>query len=1071
METYSAGLSTDTQQLIHYTDLFKGSAKDGNRILIKGEPGSGKTTFIHKVAFDWATGNLNQFDTVFVVKLKFASMNQSVENMIKSQICTISESTSDSLIGKYLESGKDRVLLVLDGLDEIKLENFPQLQEILNGRAFRKCHILVTSRPTVIESIQKNMRVLAKITGFSRIKAKEYTSTILNEAEGREFFRQLEARNMSQMYRIPLILQLLALLYKVYKTLPDTLTGLYDQLIIFLIKSHKDYKSLTEEEIQAAISNEVPDDGNVQPMTDAEIKDALGRIHQLNADERQRLVRALQNEIQEAMAELGRVAFQGFQKEEQQLVFSRKQILNQKIHKLGVITEEKSGSGFRPTTVLQFLHKTLQEHALAKHVALRLKSHNRKSWNRLKTLLFPAFEKEAEPDNQRTSRYVSSNQKEEHNKTHRDTFRSALRKFKAVFSHKEHVLEIFRAVYENGGFDEDADLGVLWEVFRGHDLKSFLQLEEEETRVLFDFLIRDAVQATGQQERAAIKTWVKVRLDGRDIREFCLGALAFFNMAESQPETAQQYLKYVMTLGDRHDVPYMYSEYFNHWQAVNSTSILLKFLVGQIPEEFLNQILIEIADQLVKSSCNPYNGDVLPFQDVQSSMADFIRERRGDQATDALRDAWITSGLIQTVPPLFQYGDTHSTSSGDIPATQQDLISHTALKIHGSGRELEFEEDGLQKKLKNLNTCHIAELEDLSFSRQDNQDFVNALFQSPIAALQLTSLDSHLVSTILKNLPQSMVKLAIYGCAPSTYFKMPATLNLVYLYLETENCGLNIQTLFSAQYPELKRLHVVHAYTWSQPEVEVLAEAVKEGGMPKLESLAIRSGKLQGCGQNIADLVRNSPSLRSLDLLNCDLNEDDGREILSSIRAGEFSHICDLVLLDNPNLCCSEELKAECEMRDIVFLVDPAPAAQPMGIQIASGLLNTRSERTTCDIFSQIFVGFAQFLQAGSSVHDIGDMLSRLIEPVLPALGIPSSTQGQETQIARARARENGGAAAEAPPVMEQVGRALLDITGNLVANLFAPQDTRRDTRGQQDRPALEPGANARQRYNSPDLD
>ena len=127
----------ETQLLVDYKELFTDIELEGTRILVKGDPGIGKTTFTHKIAYDWATGNLPQFDLVLVLKLKFSQEHQTIENMVAKLLQTISDTPdpaiSDEAVHNYLKSGKDRVLLVLDGLDEIKLKKFQHVLKVLRG--------------------------------------------------------------------------------------------------------------------------------------------------------------------------------------------------------------------------------------------------------------------------------------------------------------------------------------------------------------------------------------------------------------------------------------------------------------------------------------------------------------------------------------------------------------------------------------------------------------------------------------------------------------------------------------------------------------------------------------------------------------------------------------------------------------------------------------------------------------------------------------------------------------------------------------------------------------------------
>ena len=310
LETFTGKLHERcTKSLGDYRELFTNIKPEGTRILVTGDPGIGKTTFTHKIAYDWAKGNLPQFDVVLVIKLKFSSKHQTIESMVVDQLQTTNEPVSEEEVGNYLKSGKDKVLLVLDGLDEIKLKKFPHIQKVLRGEAYRNCGILATTRPHVAASFQNKATSVAKILGFSEEKAEEFASYIISdESERKQFFQQIHERNMSEMVSVPILLQALALLYIENKRLPETLKTTYDDLVFYLRKTCEYSKGLTEDEIKAA------------------------------------------------MDEINELAFRGLMREDKQLVFSRDEIQNENILKLGLLAAEKSGSGFKPTTVLYFLH-------------------------------------------------------------------------------------------------------------------------------------------------------------------------------------------------------------------------------------------------------------------------------------------------------------------------------------------------------------------------------------------------------------------------------------------------------------------------------------------------------------------------------------------------------------------------------------------------------------------------------------------------------------------------------------------------------------------------------------------
>ena len=83
------------------------------------------------------------------------------------------------------------------------------------------------------------------------------------------------------------------------------------------------------------------------------------------------------------MDEVNELAFKGLIRKDKKLIFSRDEIKDDNVRKLGILTAEKAGSGFNPTEVLQFGHKTVQEYSASDHVVKRLLNDDRGPWEAL----------------------------------------------------------------------------------------------------------------------------------------------------------------------------------------------------------------------------------------------------------------------------------------------------------------------------------------------------------------------------------------------------------------------------------------------------------------------------------------------------------------------------------------------------------------------------------------------------------------------------------------------------------------------------------------------------------------
>ena len=338
---------------VNVTEIFKTLEKGKDVMaLVEGSPGIGKTTFCLKLAYDSTHGKIPtecsfpKFEVVLLLKCR--DIDGNIMDTIREQL--LPRDIEEKIVEKLLHFLKDihnqeRILIILDGLDELPEKSRHHVDELLHRRIFPFCYVLATTRQERGIEARKTFvfDIHLEIKGYTESDSIAYVrrhfETIGQSPKGERLIEEMQQNTFLHALRNnPLNLLLLCVVYEDYEgKLPTSRTELYQVIVQCLLRRYCAKRN------QPAPRNDI----------------------------------ALERKFEKEILALGELAWlcllsdrYGFRESELDEFESRYPGLVAR--ELGLLYKEESLKRLKPEHEYCFLHKTFQEYVAAVYIAEKL---------------------------------------------------------------------------------------------------------------------------------------------------------------------------------------------------------------------------------------------------------------------------------------------------------------------------------------------------------------------------------------------------------------------------------------------------------------------------------------------------------------------------------------------------------------------------------------------------------------------------------------------------------------------------------------------------------------------------
>ena len=190
-----------TWNLKNYKEMF--NSKGRHKILIKGDPGMGKTTLGKKIGWDWSKGEWRILWAVLFVFLKYVQPGESIEDVIIKQNPELEGlGVSPQKLRRILQRFGDKCLLILYGLDEHGLGQNEDVLKIIKNQKLLDCGIIVSSRPHSTRKVVSYFPAVVRVDGFNWEEAERFISNFFKDKRKIEKVMKFTPSNSQEAFPI-----------------------------------------------------------------------------------------------------------------------------------------------------------------------------------------------------------------------------------------------------------------------------------------------------------------------------------------------------------------------------------------------------------------------------------------------------------------------------------------------------------------------------------------------------------------------------------------------------------------------------------------------------------------------------------------------------------------------------------------------------------------------------------------------------------------------------------------------------------------------------------------------------